>query len=162
MPHGACYAWRESILWPTVVGDVLATVSYLLFAAIFLYVVQRRRDMPLRWVIPFVALFFVLCGGGHAWDVVNVWHGYYQPAAPWKLANGVVSLSVAALVWLRFVPAIMTLPTQKELTAAASRAAVAEVRAMALQREREDIMRLRAEMLALRRELRDDDNDGGE
>lgn len=129
MPHGHCYLWQVDTLWLNVGGDLLIGTSYFAIPVIlYLFVRERRRELPFWWIPLLFAAFILLCGLTHFFDIFTVWNPEYRMEGALKVATGVVSAATAVAL-LRVMPSAMRLqtPTQlqrevEERTAALARA----------------------------------------
>lgn len=106
MPHGQCVQWTPALLVPQILGDGLTALAYALIPLAL--VAHVRRNWRALWatqgrrmvgVYLWFAAFIVLCGGGHALNILTVWVGVYQLTAIWSLATGIVSLITVDRLW---------------------------------------------------------------
>jgi signal transduction histidine kinase len=115
MPHGHCYLWQTDTLWLNVGGDLLIGASYYAIPLIlYLFVRERRHELPFWWIPLLFAAFILLCGGTHFFDVYTVWNPQYRIEGALKVTTGIVS-AVTAVALLRVMPAAMRLQTPTQL-----------------------------------------------
>ena len=114
LPHGHCYMWSPGVLWMHVISDVLIAMAYFTIPFALLYIARRRRDLPFDWLIVCFGVFIVACGLTHVMDIWNVWHTNYWLEGIVKLLTAAASVPTAILLW-RFLPGIVTLPSQRQL-----------------------------------------------
>jgi len=91
--------WSGPLGWLHIISDVLVFLAYMVIPVYIYY--RRTRQKPEDRVVVdhWVAGFFVLCGGGHLWEAVIVWHPFYRFTGLWKLATAVVSWTAVAMLY---------------------------------------------------------------
>jgi hypothetical protein len=101
LPHGICLLWDWAIVSRVVIGNALTALAYF-GITVGLWHIQRQNRLSapvvrhgLRWF----AAFIFLCGGGHVWDIVVLWHPWYAWESWWKLTTGIVSVITAILMY---------------------------------------------------------------
>lgn len=114
MPHGHCYLWQGSILWPTVIGDALTAVAYFSIPFMLFYLARQRRDLVHKNVFILFGLFILACGTTHIIDILTVWVPVYDIASFVKVITGILSVTTA-LVLLRSLPKILAIPSTDNL-----------------------------------------------
>lgn len=113
MPHGMCYAWEPSILWTSVIADLVIAASYFSIPFAILFLIQKRkieRNLHLYWLF---AAFIFLCGLTHVYNVYVVWEGSYGPQSILKALTAAVSFATAIMVY-RYLPTALTIPTAED------------------------------------------------
>lgn len=130
VPHSACNLWTRQLVIEHAIGDVITWAAYMGISARALFIVQARKDLPLRGVIGGVvlctALFVAACGFGHFIDQAVVWFGGAPfVSGQWlvwfsaKLRLGTAAVSAGTLVILyEFTPGILGLTSPAQLMAA--------------------------------------------
>ena len=115
MPHGHCYLWQRETLWLNVGGDLLIGASYFAIPVIlYLFVRERRQELPFWWIPLLFAAFILLCGATHFFDIYTVWNPEYRIEGALKVATGVVSAATGVAL-LRVMPSAMRLQTPTQL-----------------------------------------------
>lgn len=114
MPHGHCFLWREDLLFLHVAGDLTTALAYILIPFVLVRLVIVRDDLRFNSVFLLFAGFILFCGLTHIIDVVNIWHGYYYIEGGAKVATGLISITTAIVLW-RLVPAVVALPSRKDM-----------------------------------------------
>ena len=114
MPHGHCYLWQTDTLWLNVGGDALIGVSYVAIPLIlYLFVRERRHEIPLAFIPLLFAAFILLCGATHWFSIFTVWNPEYRMGGVLKVVTGLVSVTTAAaLLWVMPVAMQLQTPTQ--------------------------------------------------
>ena len=110
MPHGHCYQWTPSILWTTVVSDVMIALSYFSIPLALVYFARKREDLPFSWMFLLFGLFILACGTGHVFDVWNTWNGDYGAESIVKAVTAAASIGTAIALW-PLLPRALALPS---------------------------------------------------
>ncbi len=100
MPHGHCYQWTPSILWPMVIGEALHVIAYLGIAGMLFYLCTRELGRASSWMPPFMFLFgcyIFTCAVTHAMDMLTIWVPAYDIQAVLVLLSGMVSLATLVI-----------------------------------------------------------------
>jgi PAS domain S-box-containing protein len=114
MPHGYCFLWSPSLLWVDVASDLITAASYLSIPFALWYFVQRRPDLPFRWVFVMFGAFVLACGSTHLFAVWNIWHADYWPEAAAKALTAGASIATAILLW-PLIPKALAIPSGTQL-----------------------------------------------
>lgn len=114
MPHGHCFLWDPTILWPTVIADIAIAMAYFSIPLGILAIIRRRSDVKFHGVIWLFAAFILLCGLTHVISIVNLWNGYYGLHAIVKVLTAVVSV-FTAIALFKHLNYFVTLPTQQKI-----------------------------------------------
>jgi signal transduction histidine kinase len=114
MPHGHCYFWRPDILWMHVVSDAVIALAYFSIPVTLLYFLRRRPDIPFPGLVALFALFIVLCGAGHLFEIWTVWQPVYALQGLEKSATAVVSILTAAAL-VPVIPQVLAMRTPAQL-----------------------------------------------
>jgi signal transduction histidine kinase/CheY-like chemotaxis protein len=117
MPHGHCYLWTPSILWTSVVSDVVIAISYFSIPVTLVYFARKRADLPFSWVFLLFGVFILACGTGHVFEVWNTWNGAYGGQAVVKVITAAASIGTAAALW-PLLPRALALPSPRQLAEA--------------------------------------------
>lgn len=112
MPHAWCLR-DGALIAAHAIADGIIALSYFLIPAGLLWLL-RRRDLLFRSIILLYAIFIFACGITHGMAIYTLWHPVYRLEAAIKLVTAVISLP-AALLFLRIVPQVLTLPSAAQL-----------------------------------------------
>ena len=158
MPHGHCYLWQTDTLWLNVGGDLLIGASYFAIPVIlYLFVRERRDELPFWWIPLLFAAFILLCGATHFFDILTVWNPEYRVEGALKVVTGFVSAATAVAL-LRVMPSAMRLQTpiqlQREVEQRTQQLAVANERLREEVAWRQEVEDERARLLASEQEAR--------
>lgn len=114
MPHGMCYLWTPGLLWMHAVSDGLIALAYLIIPMILLYIVWTRTNLLFDWMLVLFGIFIVACGVTHLMAIWNIWNADYWLSGSVKVVTAVASVGTALLL-LKLVPRIRSIPTHAEL-----------------------------------------------
>jgi PAS domain S-box-containing protein len=114
MPHGHCFFWTPPLLWIYVVSDFIIAASYFSIPFALWYFVQKRPDIPFRWIFLMFGAFVLACGTTHLFAVWNIWHTDYWADAGIKALTASVSAATAILLW-PLIPKALTIPSHMQL-----------------------------------------------
>ena len=114
MPHGHCYLWTPSLVWTTVVSDVLIGCAYLSIS-ICLYVLVRKINLPFGAMFLAFGVFIAACGAGHFMDVYTLWSPTYWEAAFVRVITAVASVATALIMFPLF-PRVITFTAAARLS----------------------------------------------
>ena len=79
-----------------------------------MYFAHRRKDLAYNWMVLLFAVFIVLCGTTHLFNVGALWLPFYRLDGAVKFVTGGVSAATAVLLW-RLMPQAIALPSAQEL-----------------------------------------------
>jgi len=114
MPHGHCYLWRPEIVATHVISDAVIALSYWSIPFSLFYVMRRRRDVPVRWLLGLFVVFIAACGVTHLMEVITVWHPVYVTSGLIKAFTAVVS-ALTAIALVPLLPRLVNLRSPQEL-----------------------------------------------
>jgi len=114
MPHGHCFFWTSSLLWIYVVSDFIIAMSYFSIPFALWYFVQKRPNVPFRWIFLMFGAFVLACGTTHMFAIWNIWHADYWVDAGIKALTASVSVATAILLW-PLIPKALTIPSHMQL-----------------------------------------------
>jgi PAS domain S-box-containing protein len=114
MPHGYCFLWTPPLLWLDVASDLIIAISYLSIPFALWYFVQKRPDVPFRWVFVMFGVFVLACATTHLFAVWNIWHAAYWAEAGAKAVTAGVSAATAILLWI-LMPKALMIPDRRQL-----------------------------------------------
>ncbi len=102
--------WNQRLIWLHVVTDALIALSYYSIpAALFSLALKKRDSVPVRPLLILFGLFIAFCGGGHAMDIVSIWHPIYWLKGFWNAGTALTSV-VTALVLVPKVADFVGMP----------------------------------------------------
>jgi PAS domain S-box-containing protein len=113
-PHGYCFFWSPTLLWTYVVSDLTIAASYFSIPFALWYFVQKRPDVPFRWVFIMFGVFVLACGTTHLLALWNIWHVDYWADAVVKAFTASVSVATAILLW-PLIPKALSVPSHIQL-----------------------------------------------
>lgn len=114
MPHGFCFLWHPTILWITVISDVVIFLSYLSIPFALAFFAYKRHDLRDRKLIILFSVFIFACGATHLLAAINIWFPFYGLTSIIKLITALVSLITAILLW-PLIPAALAIPSPQQL-----------------------------------------------
>lgn len=88
LPHGHCFYWESSILWPYVGANAAISLAYVVGFPLAMR--PWIHHLP-PLVLILLAAFTLFCGLGHAWSAANVWMAAYHAEASWDVATACAS-----------------------------------------------------------------------
>jgi|GEM_PF-716894 len=135
IPHGQSYLWRPEIVSMHVISDAVIALSYWSIPFSLLYILRRRPDVPVRWLVGLFVVFIAACGVTHLMEVITVWHPLFVTSGLIKAFTAVVS-AITAITLIPVLPQIVNLRSPQEL----------ELLNQKLAREVEDRMAIEAEL----------------
>ncbi len=120
MPHGYCLLWEPWLIWSSALSDIAIGVAYFSIPIALAYLVKKRPDIPHSKLLWLFALFTMLCGVTHLLGAVTLWAPLYYLDVGVKVATAITSVFTAIVIW-PIMPAILAVPSQKELQDAKNR-----------------------------------------
>jgi signal transduction histidine kinase len=122
MPHGASYLWTPAVIWMNAIPDTLIALACFAIPFLLAYITRRRKDLPLNWLARSFCVGVVACGAMHLLAVWNIWHAEYWIEGIAKILTAATAIPTAILLW-RYLPEILSLPSQRQLQTANERLA---------------------------------------
>ncbi|WP_138223063.1 PAS domain S-box protein [Nibricoccus aquaticus] len=95
-------------------ADAFIALAYYSIPVALVYFVRKRREMDFGWMLVCFAAFIIACGTTHVLEIWNIWHAEYWLAGGLKAVTAAVSVLTAILL-MRLLPVLVTLPTPGEL-----------------------------------------------
>jgi len=114
MPHGFCFLWQPTILWLTVVSDIIIFLSYLSIPFALAYFSYKRQDLKNKNLLILFTVFIFACGATHLLAAINIWLPLYGLTSVIKLITALVSLLTAILLW-PLIPVALAIPSPQQL-----------------------------------------------
>jgi signal transduction histidine kinase/ActR/RegA family two-component response regulator len=114
MPHGVCFLWREDLVYMHLLSDLTITLAYFSLPIFLTILVRKKPELKKSGVVPLFAMFILLCGVTHAFNIWVLFVPDYLAQGIVKTMAALVSLITAVLVW-PLLPKLIAMPSQKEL-----------------------------------------------
>ena len=106
--------FEPDVIWLHFGSDLMIALAYFSIPVALVYFARRRKDLAYHGMFFLFALFIVLCGTTHLFNVWALWQPLYRLDGIVKLLTGIVSAATAILLW-RLMPQALALPTAEEL-----------------------------------------------
>jgi len=116
IPHGHCYLWQQNLVALHALSDGFIALAYFTIAAVLLYFVQRREDVPFRHLFWLFAAFIASCGVTHSLAVWTLWFPTYWFSGILKGLTALVSI-YTAFELVPIIPLALALPNPEQLKA---------------------------------------------
>ncbi|MGZ4978553.1 MAG: PAS domain-containing sensor histidine kinase [Methylobacter sp.] len=116
IPHGYCLSWSPSLLWLHVAADTLITLAYYAIPLMLIYFIRQRKDFAYPWLAAIFSIFIVACGTLHLMSIITVWSPLYWLEGLLKAFTAIISI-IAAIMMLRIIPRLLSLPSTAQLQA---------------------------------------------
>jgi hypothetical protein len=118
--RGYCGNWSRELFWTTTSSDLLIGISFIGVGALILYILYKRRDIPVRWLTGTLAATTIACGVTHlTGTLMSLWPAQWVDALM-RAATGVLCLATffGLCFSLRRIVLLITplLTEQSELT----------------------------------------------
>jgi PAS domain S-box-containing protein len=136
IPHGHCFLWKPALVGLHVLSDSTIALAYYSIPITLFHFVQRRKDLPLNWVLLLFAAFITACGTSHLLSIWTLWHPMYWLSGSVKALTALVSLGTAFTLVL-LIPTALAIPSAAQL----------ESTNWTLQQEIADRKRIEAELI---------------
>jgi PAS domain S-box-containing protein len=120
MPHGHCYLWLPQLVWLHVISDTVIALAYVSIPVTLLVFMRKRRNLPFGWVLFASGVFIISCGMTHVLEIVTIWYPAYWLAGAVKAITAAASLGTAVM-FVRFVPLALKIPTVEALAKSEAR-----------------------------------------
>ena len=113
-PRRQCMNYEADVIWLHLVSDVLIALAYFSIPMALVYFTRRRKDLAFNWIFLLFALFIVLCGTTHLFNVLALWMPLYRLDGVVKLLTGIASIGTAVALF-RLIPAALALASPEQL-----------------------------------------------
>jgi signal transduction histidine kinase len=113
-PMGTAYGWSSALVWINAAADIVIALTCFTIPFALIYVVRRRRDLPLDWIVLTFGLSVMAAGVMHLFAAWNVWNTAYWAEAVAKILAAAAIVPTAILAW-RYLPEILSLPSHRQL-----------------------------------------------
>jgi signal transduction histidine kinase len=122
MPHGTSYLWTNAVIWMNAIPDMLIALACFSIPFVLAYITRRRKDLQMNWLILSFGTGAAACGAMHLLAVWNIWHVEYWIEGLAKIVTAASAIPTAILLW-RYLPELLSLPSQRQLQTANERLA---------------------------------------
>ena len=120
MPHGHCYLWQTPLVSLHVMSDAINAIAFFSIPIALLYFIyKRKKSLPLRLLL-LLGSTFMLCGLGHAIDILTLWYPIYWVSGLVKAATAIIGTFNAFEV-VTIIPYFLSLKDPALLEAANQR-----------------------------------------
>jgi light-regulated signal transduction histidine kinase (bacteriophytochrome) len=106
------------------ISDTVIALACFAIPFVLAYVSRRRKDLPHNWLILSFGIGVAACGAMHLLAVWNIWHAEYWIEGIFKILTAASAIPTAILLW-RYLPELLSLPSQRQLQNANERLASA-------------------------------------
>ncbi|HET8869553.1 MAG TPA: PAS domain S-box protein, partial [Aquabacterium sp.] len=110
LPHGYCFTWSPSLVWPMVAADALIALSYFSIPLAILTFMRKRQMPRYRGVAVLFAAFIFVCGVTHVMDVWTIWRPDYGWQLLVKIITAALSMVTAVALW-PLIPRALRIPS---------------------------------------------------
>ncbi|HEY8539546.1 MAG TPA: ATP-binding protein [Steroidobacteraceae bacterium] len=114
LPTGVTYDWSASLIWLHAIPDLAIAITCFAVPFLLVYIARRRRDLKIDWLLIAFGLGVVATGIMHLLEAWNIWHTQYWLQAIAKILAAASLVPTALLLW-RYLPDILSLPSQRQL-----------------------------------------------
>jgi signal transduction histidine kinase len=114
LPTGVTYDWSPSLIWLHAIPDLVIAATCFAVPFLLAYIARRRRDLKIDWLLIAFGLGVVATGIMHLLEAWNIWHTAYWLQAVAKILAAASLVPTALLLW-RYLPDILSLPSQRQL-----------------------------------------------
>lgn len=125
LPHGHCLFWRPDLLLLHVISDALIALAYFSIPLALIELLRRRKDLVFNQVFLLFAAFITACGLTHIFNLADIWFALYPLSGLMKAFTAFISLVTAVACW-KLLPAVVALPSPKQLSDEVERRKLAE------------------------------------
>lgn len=115
MPHGLCYLWNPAMLRLQTSSDALIAAAYLTIPITLVYIVRKRKDVPIDWIFACFGIFIAACGATHAMEIWSVRNPTYWLSGCLKAVTAAASVTTAVLL-MKLMPKILVTPSSNHLS----------------------------------------------
>jgi PAS domain S-box-containing protein len=104
IPHGLCFNWSQWLITLHAISDSIIAFSYFAIPLIsYSFLKKQIKDSEFRKIWILFALFIILCGITHLFEIINIWKPLYWETGIAKLITAMVS----ALTFINFYPFLL-------------------------------------------------------
>ncbi len=113
-PIGTSYGWSPPLVWVSAVADIAIALACFATPFLLVYVAKRRKDLTLNWLAWTLGVGVVAAGLVHVLSAWNLWHTEHGLAVAAKALTALSLIPSTFLMW-RYLPEILSLPSQRQL-----------------------------------------------
>jgi PAS domain S-box-containing protein len=124
-PYGYRLSWRSISLWINAGSDLFIALAYYAIPLMLIYFVRQRKDSPSSGLMLMFAGLILACGITHLLSVVTVGIPLYWLESLFKGLTAILAV-ITALLMLRMIPRVLSLPSAAQLQAEIRQRKVAE------------------------------------
>ncbi|WP_235018808.1 sensor histidine kinase [Tolypothrix sp. NIES-4075] len=95
----------------------LIALAYYSIPITLVYFVQKRQDLPFKWILLLFGAFIVSCGTTHVMEIWTLWHPTYWLSGFLKFITACISV-YTAIILVPLIPQALALPSPAQLEAA--------------------------------------------
>lgn len=117
IPHGDGYLWNAQLVGLHLGSDLTIAIAYFSIPLTLFYFIDKRVDLPFKWIFSLFGVFIILCGATHLLEVWTLWHPVYWVSGGLKAVTAIVSAYTAAAL-IRLMPQALSLLSPAQLEAA--------------------------------------------
>lgn len=112
-----CYFENPGLMWLHIGADSLIALAYYSIPITLVYLIQKRQDLPFKWIFLLFGAFILSCGTTHLIAVWTLWHPIYWASGFMKALTAGVSICTA-VVLVAIIPQVLAFPNPTLLEAA--------------------------------------------
>jgi PAS domain S-box-containing protein len=116
MPHGMCFLWKPSVLWPFVISNVVIAAAYYAIPFLLFYFISKRHDISFKPILVAFGVFILACGTSHLLGAVTVWNPIYRLDDVFRVITAIASVTTFAMM-VPLMPVLVSLPSPSDLIA---------------------------------------------
>jgi hypothetical protein len=114
-PRRQCMNYEPDVIWLHFGSDLVIALAYFSIPVALIYFARKRKDLAHHAVFSLFALFIILCGTTHLFNIWALWQPLYRLDGVVKLLTAMASAATAIFVW-RLMPRALALPSAADLT----------------------------------------------
>ncbi len=114
IPHGHCYLWQSQLVWLHLLSDGLIGLAYYSIAAMLIYFIRQRQNIPFKKVFVLFGAFIIACGTTHLIEIWTLWYPAYWLSGTLKAITALISLDTAFEL-IPLIPQALALPSPGKL-----------------------------------------------
>jgi PAS domain S-box-containing protein len=114
VPVGTCTLAHPTLMWVSIVGDIVTTVGFYAIAAALVILARRRADLRSDWRIPIAGLVLAVSGSTHLVEVWSMWNDAYSEGGLLTLITAIASIATVYVAW-QLVAKLVELPSKRSL-----------------------------------------------
>ncbi|MGK7922495.1 MAG: ATP-binding protein [Trichodesmium sp.] len=110
----SCFLHPPWVAWLDISSNTLIALAFYLIAALIIYFIQHREDIPTNWVFSTLAITILSYATTHLIEIWNLWFSSDLFVGYLQAINAIISILIASLIiWL--IPTILTIPSPNQL-----------------------------------------------